>query len=126
MATKLKFNNEKDLIDYFESRTDAAKIEILLRAIGIVEFAEQKKSIYRCIFEAMNFWTIDGRTYILEDYAQEYPAKKQRPMQGIMQELRAVMDDPYRGLKVTSNTNKSRHEIEALVEEAYELGKTAK
>lgn len=43
----------------------------------------------------------------------------------IQQEAREVTDDEYRGLKQTSNTNKTRMEILGLIDEAYSAGKDA-
>lgn len=45
-----------------------------------------------------------------------------RAIEEIKKEAREVMNDPYKGLRQTSNTNKSRMEILALIEEAYTFG----
>lgn len=40
----------------------------------------------------------------------------------LRKQCKDIMDDPYRGLKETSNTNKTRHELLALVEDSYNSG----
>lgn len=43
-------------------------------------------------------------------------------LQPLMEELRVLLDDPRSGLKESSDTNKTRYGIYALLEEAYKMG----
>ena len=47
----------------------------------------------------------------------------QKPLQEILYEARVIMNNRISGLKDSSNSNKSRTNILALIEEAYDLGK---
>jgi len=46
-----------------------------------------------------------------------------KKLEQILDEAKKELDHPIRGLKESSNTNKTRYAILALIEEAYELGK---
>jgi len=71
MGTKLNYTIE-EVMDYFNSKSERTQDKIM-HTIWNTPLGknENEGDLQFRIAKAMNFWTPDGRQYILEDYAHD-------------------------------------------------------